>query len=690
MSASVTSGKRLGVDIGGTFTDFALLDEASGALTVLKVPSTPARPSDSVVAGVEDLRRRHGLDTAAIDAFVHGTTLAVNTIIERKGARAALLVTRGFRDVLNIGRHRIPDVFNFFSELPAPLVPRARVIEVAERTLADGRVAERPDDAVIAAVVDALVADGVTAIAVCYLHSYKNPANELATRRVIETRAPQLYASVSTELWPQMREYERALVAVMNAYVGQRMSVYFNDLERGLRGLGIGAPVLSTKSNGGVMTASEAGLRPVETLLSGPAAGVIGASFVARQAGHERVITFDMGGTSADVAVVDGEPRFSTENFVGDFPVIMPAIDVSSIGAGGGSVAWTDRDGVLKVGPHSAGASPGPACYGQGGTEPTVTDAYVALGVVDPARFLGGSVPLNPRLAGTALATLGGRLGLDVPATAEAVLRVATSQMYAALVPLMARKAVDLGQFALLPFGGAGPTHGFLLAREVGIQRVIVPPNPGVLCAIGSLIADVRRDFVHTVHTALRRGQEPALLRSMGDEFRSLAAQGAQWLAGQGLDVERTHGVWSLDLRYLGQSFELTVPVSADDVADESGTALRRRFHASYFQVYGFTDEAADLEVLNLRATAIGVTRKPAVAAPRAAAAGPSPPARERRVFLDGRWLAARVVDRDTLAAGASLEGPAIIEQYDTTVLVPPGFTVTLDRNGNLIGEATP
>jgi len=687
VSAGVTAGKRLGVDIGGTFTDFALLDEASGELTVLKVPSTPARPSGSVFTGVEDLRRRHALDTGAIRAFVHGTTLAVNTIIERKGARAALLITRGFRDVLNIGRHRIPDVFNFFAELPAPLVPRARVIEIPERTLADGRVAERPDDAVVAAAVDALVAGGVTAIAVCYLHSYKNPANELATRRVIEARAPQLYVSVSAELWPQMREYERALVAVMNAYVGQRMSVYFDDLERGLRGLGVAAPVLSTKSNGGVMTASEAGRRPVETLLSGPAAGVIGASFVARQAGHERVITFDMGGTSADVAVVDGEPRFSTENHVGDFPVIMPAIDVTSIGAGGGSVAWTDRDGVLKVGPHSAGASPGPACYGLGGTEPTVTDAYVALGIVDPARFLGGSVPLDPKLAEAALATLGGKLGLDVAATAEAVLRVATSQMYAALVPLMARKAVDLDRFALLPFGGAGPTHGFLLAREVGIRRVIVPPNPGVLCAIGSLVADVRRDFVHTVHTPLRRGQETALLRSMRDRFRSLAAEGAQWLAGQGLDFERTHGVWSLDLRYLGQSFELTVPVTADIVEDESGEALRRRFHTSYFQVYGFSDESADLEVLNLRATAIGVTRKPAVAAPRAAAAGTAPP-RERRIFLDGRAVTARVADRDALVPGAALAGPAIIEQYDTTVLVPPGFTVTLDRNGNLIGEA--
>jgi N-methylhydantoinase A len=259
--------------------------------------------------------------------------------------------------------------------------------------------------------------------------------------------------------------------------------------------------------------------------------------------------------------------------------------------------------------------------------------------------------------------------------------------MYAALVPLMARKAVDLDRFALLPFGGAGPTHGFLLAREVGIRRVVIPPSPGVLCAIGSLVADVRRDFVHTVHTALRRGQEGVLLGTMREAFRGLASEGAAWLAGQGLDFERTHGIWSLDLRYLGQSFELTVPVTEEELADATGEALRRRFHRSYLAVYGFTDEAADLEVLNLRATAIGVTRKPAIAAPRAATPGAVPAVRERRVFLDGRWLVARVADRDALGAGASLSGPAIIEQYDTTVLVPPGFTVTLDRTGTLIGE---
>jgi N-methylhydantoinase A len=367
----------------------------------------------------------------------------------------------------------------------------------------------------------------------------------------------------------------------------------------------------------------------------------------------------------------------------------MPAIDVTSIGAGGGSIAWLDRDGVLKVGPHSAGARPGPACYGQGGTDATVTDAYVALGVIDPARFLGGTVPLDPRLAEAALDKLGRSLGRSVADTAESVLRVATSQMYAALVPLMARKAVDLDQFALLPFGGAGPTHGFLLAREVGIRRVIVPPSPGVLCAIGSLVADVRRDFVRTIHQPLRRGQEIGVVRAIRDAFQALTTEGRAWLAAQQLDFEATSTIWSADVRYLGQSFELTPTLTPEVVNDESGDALRTLFHASYRDVYGYADEAADLEVLNVRLTAIGVTRKPVVAAPPASGAAAPDTARERRVFLDGAPTTVRVVDRAALAPGAPIAGPLIIEQYDTTVLVPAGFTVTADRNGNLIGEAT-
>jgi N-methylhydantoinase A len=452
--------------------------------------------------------------------------------------------------------------------------------------------------------------------------------------------------------------------------------------------MGLRAPILTTKSNGGVMNAREAGRRPVETLLSGPAAGVIGASFVARVAGFDRVITLDMGGTSADVAVVDGEPRYSTENHVGDFPVIMPAIDVSSIGAGGGSLAWTDSDGVLKVGPRSAGAHPGPACYGLGGSDATVTDAYVCLGMIDPTKFLGGSLPLDPRLAWAAVERLGAVLDRSVPDAAESVLRVATSEMYATLVPLMARKGVNLDDFALLSFGGAGPTHGFLLAREVGIRRVIVPRHPGVLCATGSLVADVRRDFVRTIHQPLRRSAAPALLEQMREGFHVLSADGRHWLQDQQLDFLATEDRWTLDVRYLGQSFELTIPIVEAALLDATGDALRQLFHTHYQQVYGYIDEQADLEILNIRTSAVGITRKPTLEVASGERREAKSAARQREVFHDGRPQKALVLDRADLGPGDAFSGPAIVEQYDTTTFVPTGFTVTVDRFGNLIGEA--
>ena len=680
---------RLGIDIGGTFTDFSLLDETSGELHVLKTASVPRKPAAAVFDGIRRLTAQGTVRPADIAYFIHGTTLAVNTVIERTGARSALLLTEGFRDILGIGRHRIPDVFNFFTGLPVPLIPRARVVEIPERCLADGRVLQPVDEAAVRAAVTRLVREGVEAFAVCFLHAYKNPVHEHRARRLVEETAPGAYVSISSELWPQMREYERALVAVMNAYVGRKMAGYFADLEGGLRDLGLRAPVLTTKSNGGVMNAREAGERPVETLLSGPAAGVIGASFVARSAGFERVITLDMGGTSADVAIVDGEPRSSTENHVGDFPVIMPAIDVTSIGAGGGSIAWTDSDGVLKVGPLSAGAHPGPACYGLGGTTPTVTDAYVCLGIIDPHRFLGGSIPLDPELARRAVGELGRTLGLDVRPAAEAILRVATSQMYATLVPLLARKGVNLDDFALLTFGGAGPTHGFLLAREVGVKRVIVPRHPGVLCATGSLVADVRRDFVRTIHGALVRGRVPGLLEAMRDGFRALTEAGRAWLAAQRLDFVSTAVVWTADVRYLGQSFELTVPLTGSDLADESGQGIRAQFQEHYRSVYGYTDEGADIEVLDIRTSAVGVTRKPPVAGAGVSPGGGGREPGHREVFCDGRAVEALVLDRGALAAGTGFDGPAVVEQYDSTTFVPPGFRVTVDPLGNLIGEAS-
>ncbi len=681
---------RMGIDIGGTFTDFSLLDEASGRILVLKMPSNPAEPEAAVFDGIGRLFAEYDVRPEEIGYFIHGTTLAVNTVIQRSGARTAFLVTEGFRDILNIGRHRIPDVFNFFTELPRPLVPRSLVYEIPERSSAGGRIVRPVDKASLREAASRMREAGVEAVAVCFLHSYRNDANECQARAVLEEAAPEIYVSLSSEIWPQMREYERGLVAVMNAHVGRKMKDYFTGLGRGVRALGVAAPILSTKSNGGVMHVEEAGERPVETLLSGPAAGVIGASFVGAAIGMRNLVTFDMGGTSADVAVIDGEPRYSTENYVGDFPVIMPAIDVTSIGAGGGSIAWTDSNGVLKVGPMSAGAKPGPACYGLGGEHATVTDAYICLGVIDPERFLGGAVPIEPELAREAVGRIGERVGLELLEAAESILRVATSQMYAALVPLLARKGISYDDFALLPFGGAGPTHGFLLAREVGIRRVLVPLHPGVLCAAGSLTADVRRDFIRTIHMTMAAGAEAPVVTALSTALEAVAREGGSWLELQGMNFLERRIAWSADIRYLGQSFDLNVALDRDVLADLSGEALRRRFNAIYEQVYGYKDEAAPLEVLDARATAIGVTLKPriesAAASGRGSEAGAAPGS--RRIFLDGRHWDARVFSRASLAAGSRFSGPAIVEQYDTTTLVPHGFAVTVDSFGNLIGEA--
>jgi N-methylhydantoinase A len=587
-------------------------------------------------------------------------------------------VTKGFRDILNIGRHRIPDVFNFFTELPVPLLPRSQVYEIPERGLADGGILQPVDEQAVRDVAARLKAEGITSVAICFLHSYRNASNETRARDILREAAPDLFISVSAEVWPQMREYERALAAVMNGYVGRRMQRYFSELRAGVTALGVPGEVFSTKSNGGIMTAAEAGHRPVETL-SGPASGVIGAAYIGAAIGVDKLVTFDMGGTSADVAVIEGAPHYSTENHVGDFPVIMPAIDVTSIGAGGGSIAYVDSSGVLKVGPDSAGADPGPACYGLGGGNATVTDAYVCLGILDPERFLGGRLVLRPALAEAALATLGTRLGLDVQQTAEAILRVATSQMYSALVPLLARKGIAYEDFTLLAFGGGGPSHAFLLARDIGISRVLVPPHPGVLCAAGSLVADMRRDFVRSLHRVL----DANAMREIASILNGLAAAGTAWLEAQNLAFAERRVEWSADVRYLGQSFEISIPLSETELSE---TAFRASFHRAYEALYGYMDESAALEIRDLRVTAIGVSPKPALA--RLEPRSGDPRRRERTIFLDGRDMRAAVYDRDELPAGFGFSGPAIVEQFDTTVFITPEFTVSVDVYGNLIGVA--
>jgi len=679
----VTQRYRLGIDIGGTFTDLHAMDEATGALYALKTPSTKGDPSDAVAHGIDELQKRFGIEPSEIAYFSHGTTLAVNTLLERNGARGGVLMTKGFTDTLELRRLRLSKANDFFVPKPVSLVPRRRVRPIDERLRADGRVvrAIRRDD--VEAQVRALLDDGIETLAVCFLHAHQNPAHEDQAKAWIAESFPELYVCTSAEIWPQQREYERSLISVINAYVGGRMKTYFTTLQRRTDELGMTCRVFSTKSNGGVMSVASAADRPVETLLSGPASGVIGAAYIGRLIGDTKLVTFDMGGTSVDVSIVQDEIRYATENTIGDFPVIMPAVDVSAIGAGGGSIAWTDAEGVLKVGPESAGADPGPACYGRGGRRPAVTDAYLTAGIIAPDKFLGGEMRLDTAAAHAAIDAIGATLGLGRRETADAILQVTTSNIYAELLPQIARRGVEASDFSLIAYGAAGPTHTFMLARELNMRRVVVPPSPGILCALGCLVADMRADFVQSIwHEADAMAD---------DEIRALYAvleeRARAWLDEQKVDLDQVYLLRSVDACFVGQSYEVNVPFP--DVAGNELTVAKvvDWFHDRYAKVYGFSDTDSPTRLLEARLQIVGVTPKPEVRL----VAGQEDESDEaygrRTVFENGAEVEAAIWRRGSLRRGRDYLGPMVVEQYDTTIYVPAGFRVTVDRWANLIGE---
>lgn len=683
---------RLGIDIGGTFTDFCLMEEATGRTLAVKVPSTPSHPSEAVLRGIAQLSERHGISPSAINYFVHGTTIGVNTLLERKGARTGLLITKGFRDILSLGRSRLPDIFDLLVEKPAPLVPRKLVREIHERVTFAGEVVTAIDEAQVLEAAQELIAQGVDALAICFLHSYRHPSHELAAKAAIEKAFPQIFVCTSAEIWPQIREYERTLISCINSYIGRKMKSYFGALQSEVARAGVPATLLSTKSNGGVMTAKSAEALPVETLSSGPASGAIGARYVSRLSGFTRLIPMDMGGTSTEVAVIDEEIRYSNVCHIGDFDIALPAVDLSSIGAGGGSIAWTDPAGVLKVGPQSSGSEPGPACYGRGGVNATITDAYVTMGIVDPDRFLGGEMKLHPDKARAAIASIAGNLDMQVEEAAEAILRVATSNMFSELVPLMAKKGVDVSEFALLCYGGAGATHGFLLAREVGIRTVLVPYSPGTLCALGALVADVKSDFIRTAQVQLDPDDASSALKQLSAIYEDLKHQALNWLRSERIQVSGQHLLRSADIRYHGQSFDVAVDLTHIDLsAPTAGRELVRAFEAAYMAIYGHVDANAKLEVVNLRTTAVGPTQKPSIQTVREKALegehSLAPVRCRRRIFLDGQYREAAVIDRSELTWGHVFSGPAIIEQYDTTTFVPGEFECHVDGFGMIIGQ---
>jgi len=604
-------------------------------------------------------------------------------VIQRRGARLALFTTENFADVLEVARLRMPESYSLFSTRPPPLVPRDRVYGIRERLRADGSVATPLDEASVTGAIAAARAKGVEGILVSLLHGWRNPAHEQAVADIVRREAPELFVFTSSEIWPVIREYERSTTTVINGYIHPRVSAYLGSLQDALAAKGVPATPLVTKSNGGVMSAEAGKTACVNMVLSGTASGVMGGAFVAERCGLSDVITLDIGGTSADVAVIiDGEPQYGMGEKIGEFPLYVPSVSVTSIGDGGGSIARVDEFGVLKVGPESAGSDPGPACYGRGGARPTLTDAFAVCGFLGHHALAYGSVAMDVERARAAMSGLAERLGRDIVATAEAVIAVAVANMYAEINKLAARYGIDIRDFALLTFGGAGPMAGCFLGRELGMRRIVVPPAPGVTSALGGLIADLKNDFIRTVFLDANADAAGPVC----DHFAALVEEARRWL-----EYEQEHtGAQALhfaaDMRYAGQSFEIEVPLDADWVAAGDIDAIRDAFHDRHEAVYDFCDRAAAAQILNLRLVIVGETPKPALRM-LPERAGPANPVATIPVHFDGAEYQAPLFEREALLAGQTFTGPAVVAQADSTTCVPGGFTGRVDAWGNIVLE---
>lgn len=681
MTTMKTSGARIGIDVGGTFTDFVLSNPKDGSLTFYKEPSTPDEPSRALIDGLQALLAKAGLTSADVATLMHGTTIGLNAIIQRRGATIALVVSKGYRDILEIARSRMPSSFDFHASKEEPLVPRLRIVEIDARLSAAGEVTKAADDAELERVASELKRLGVDAAALVLINGYTTPSVEIAMAKTLCEKAGGLSITSAAAIWPEIREYERTLVACLNAYIQPLMQRYFTGLKAGLERDGVVAPILVTASNGGSLSLVSAAERPVETILSGPASGVMAAARLAQAANVTSIITFDMGGTSSDIAVAQaGSAALATRTDIGGLPLVLPVVDVSAIGAGGGSIVWVDAHGLLKVGPQSAGAMPGPVSYGRGGTEPAVTDCYLALGYIDPAGFLGGRMTLDIDAARAALAAIGARIGLTgddgAALAAEGALSVTTAGMATELYKTLAARGLDPASFALVPFGGAGPTQANLLAVEAGINRVVIPPAAGTFCALGAAAADLRRDFVRS----LRRAVDPASAALMLDILAELENEGSAWLDREGETSQTRRFERGADMRYAGQAYELRVTL---DERHRDAASICEAFHLEHERIYGFRDPQTEVELGTVRLAVVGVTdsiTQPGVAV------GTGKPVRkgERPIFRAGAWIAADVYDRTALGAGDQITGPAIIEQDDTTTVLLPGWSARTDGHGNL------
>jgi N-methylhydantoinase A len=678
-------GYMIGVDVGGTFTDFSVFNSESGKLYHYKTSSTPVDPSNAIVNGIKDIMEIYNIKPEEITYLAHGTTVATNALIEKKGARVGLITTKGFKDLMEIGRQKRPSLYDLLKSKPQSLIPSDLKCEVDERILYNGKIKTPLDKDEVRQVVNYLKEKKVEAIAVCTLFSFINTVHEQQIKEIVNQILPEVYVTISSELVPEFREYSRMSTTLLNAYLGPVMKKYVRNFEKTIKEVGIKVAPYVTQSNGSIISISETIECPIKTAVSGPSAGVIGAAHIGSLCGIDKIITFDMGGTSADISLIENyRPTLSTERLVEGFPARIPMIDIITIGAGGGSIAHIDVGGALKVGPESAGAKPGPACYNRDGDRPTVTDANILLGKLNQQKILGGRMDVNVALAEKAMGEkICASSSLNLQKAATGIISVVNSNMMRAIRLVSVERGYDVRDFTLMGFGGAGPLHACEVAKELGITRIIIPPSPGTLCSLGLLMADTKFDLTRS-NLMLAK---PENLSKINAIFDTMIAEGNSLLDKEGIAVKDRSYTMFIDARYERQNYEITIPVPTNKLTGAALAKVIDNFHTEHQKSYGYCNKEMNVQIVNYRISAIGNIMKPEFKeVPVAKNPKPLVPFETRKVLFEGQseYISCPVYHREDCQPGCTLQGPAILEQMDTTIVIPPEWKVYTDGFFNL------
>lgn len=675
----------IGVDVGGTFTDFSVFNTKTGRLFHFKRSSTPADPSEAIVKGIESILHDNEIKPEEVSYLAHGTTVATNALIEKKGSKVALLTTKGFKDLMEIGWQKRPSLYDLLKQKPQSLIQPGMKFEVDERIIYDGSAKRSLDEEETAGVVRKIKEMGAESIAVCTIFSFINPSHEKKIKSIIEKEFPGVYVTISSELVPEFREFSRMSTTVLNAYLGPIMKKYVKNFEKTILDVGIKVSPYVTQSNGSIISIKETIECPIRTAVSGPSAGVIGATYVGSQCGVDKIITFDVGGTSADISLIEnGIPTLSSERLVEGYPARIPMIDIVTIGAGGGSVSYIDEGGVLKVGPRSAGANPGPACYGVGGVEPTVTDANIVLGKLNQKKILGGRMDVYPERAEKAIVdNICSKSGIGLYEAANGIISVINSNMIRAIRVVSVERGYDVRDFSLMAFGGAGPLHACEVANELGIRSIIVAPSPGTLCSLGLLMADTKFDLSRS-NIMLAK---PENLKAINNIFNSMHDEGEGLLDKEKVDLSRRSYIRAIDARYEYQNYEITIAVPDCRITEEVLSEAIKAFHKEHNKSYGYYDESKSIQIVNYKLSAVGNIDKPEMHELPCDKNAPGPKAFEvRRVLFQGEqdFIDCGVYNKSDMLPGSSVSGPAVIEQMDTTIVIPPKWAAYTDGYLNL------